>query len=181
MRISLMRSLSLGLGIVALVVLSSGAWAQLTQNSGVPHGALTQWHPDSNIAKPADLGLRAHTNVIGGILPEANAKPPKLSSNGGLTPITVPIGGYYYETPSSLACVYGFITQTAGCNPTTATAVVTGGADLTIAIVIAYHNPGIQTDLTTFDTQFGLPAPPAGTAGFLCLGFAAGDRFWLGA
>ena len=76
MRISLTGSLRLGLGIVALGVLSSGAWAQLTQDFGAPHGAPTQWHPDFNVVKPADIGLRAHTNIIGGILAEANAKPP---------------------------------------------------------------------------------------------------------
>ncbi len=152
--------------------MSSGAWAQFTQKSGARHGAPTFWHPESNIAKPADAGLRAHTNVIGGILPEANAKPPKLSSSGGLTPDTVPVAGYYYETPSSLACVYGFIAQTTGCNPTNSTAVVTGGAGLTIAIVIAYDNPGIQTDLATFDAQFGLPAPTGG----LTVVYASGSQ-----
>ena len=35
------------------------------------------------------------------------------------------------------------------------------GAGQTIAIVDAYNDPNIAGDLTAFDTQFGLPAPPS--------------------
>ena len=65
-------------------------------------------------------------------------------------------------SPSSLACIYGFVTVVTGCNPNTLTQVVTGGSGLAIAIVDAYDNPDAASDLTTFDSQFGLPAPPGG-------------------
>ena len=71
MRISLRGSLGLGLGIVALGVLSGGLWAQSTEISK-PHGAPTYWHPESNKQKPSDVGFRAHTNVIGLTLPDVN-------------------------------------------------------------------------------------------------------------
>lgn len=35
------------------------------------------------------------------------------------------------------------------------------GAGQTIAIVVAYNHPNIAADLATFDTKFGLPAPPS--------------------
>ena len=114
---------------------------------------------NSNRQKPGDIGVRVHTNVVGVLLPVSNVRPPQLTAGEGLTPQAVPLSGYYFETPSSLACVYGFVAQTTGCNPTTAKAVITGGSGLAIAIVDAYHNPNIVTDLATFAKQFGLPAP----------------------
>ncbi len=158
---SLSRFLGAGIGVVALGVLSGNALAQFTQGPA-PHGAPTLWHPQSNNQKPSDIGVSAHTNVVVLTLPEVNARPPKVSAGGGITPDAPPISGYYYETPSSLACIYGFVAQTGGCNPANAAAVVTGGSGLAIAIVDAYHNPSAASDLTTFDSQFNLPAPPGG-------------------
>src|SRR6516165_10779013 len=110
----------------------------------------------------SDIGVHAHTNVVRVILPEPNAKPSKASAASGVGTDTVPFSGYYFETPSSLACIYGFVTFVTGCNPNTLTSVVTGGAGLAIAIVDAYDNPDAASDLATFDSQFGLPAPPGG-------------------
>ena len=123
---SLSWFLGAGIGIVALGVLSGGASAQFAQ--GVkPHVAPSLWHPDSNRQSPSDIGVRAHTNVVRVVLPEANAKPSKASPASGVGPDTVPASGYYFETPSSLACIYGFVTVVTGCNPNTLTDVVTGG------------------------------------------------------
>ena len=158
---SLSWFLGAGIGIVALGVLSGGASAEFAQGAK-PHVAPSLWHPDSNRQSPSDIGVRAHTNVVRVILPEANAKPSKASPASGVGPDTVPASGYYFETPSSLACIYGFVTVVTGCNPNTLTDVVTGGAGLAIAIVDAYDNPDAASDLATFDTQFGLPAPPGG-------------------
>ena len=149
----------MGLGVVTVGLLSGGAWAQTADSSNAPR-APTQWHPQSNIQKPADVGKTVHTNIIGLILPETNAKPPKPASNGGVSPDMPPVPGLNYETPSSLACVYRFIAQIGGCNPNKVSAVITGGAGLAIAIVDAYHNPGIKDDLKYFDAQFNLPPPP---------------------
>ena len=161
-RTFLRRFRAAGLAMCAIGVLCSSAWAQIIKDAP-QHGAVTYWHPDSNMQKPSDVGVNAHTNVIGVILPELNIKPNPIVGFGIINPNTSPNTGYYYETPSSLACVYGFITQTAGCNPITANAVITGGSGLSIAIVDAYDNPNAKTDLAKFDTQFGLPAPPAFT------------------
>lgn len=73
-----------------------------------------------------------------------------------------PIAGYYAETPASLACLYALVTVSAGCNPSTATAVATGGARA-IAIVDAYDYPTALADLTAYSAQFGLPAPTSST------------------
>ena len=151
--------LSIGIGLFAAGVLSGGASAQFSPSNPPSHGAPTYWHPDSNRQKPKDVGVRAHTNVVGVLLPVSNVRPSQLTAGEGLTPQTAPFSGYYFETPSSLACVYGFVTQTTGCNPTNATAVISGGTPLAIAIVDAYHNPNALTDLKTFAKQFGLPTP----------------------
>ena len=155
---SLNRFLTLGIGLFVAVVLSGGASAQFAPSNLPTHGAPTHWHPDSNRQKPSDIGLRVHTNVVGVLLPVPNARPPEPRARG-LAPQTVPLSGYYFETPSSLACIYGFVTQTTGCNPSNTTAVVSGGTPLAIAIVDAFHNPNILSDLKTFAKQFGLPAP----------------------
>ncbi len=61
------------------------------------------------------------------------------------------------ETPASLACVYGLVAKSSGCNPTTATALPTGGSKLVI-LVDAFDDPTAQNDLTVFSKQYGLPA-----------------------
>jgi kumamolisin len=102
-----------------------------------------------------DFGKRAHSNVRI-LVPPANPFA-KLQSTGGAPPFS----GYFYETPASLACIYGLIGPTvAGCNPNLATTNVTTGSR-SIALVDAYDYPGAQSDLTIFSRQFGLPAPSA--------------------
>ncbi len=130
--------------------LSGGA---LAQSNPAAHNAPTYLYPESNKKKQSDIGFRAHTNVVGLSFPKDKLRKAAVRPNG------VPVPGEYYETPSSLACVYGFVSQTTGCNPANANAVVTGGSGLAIAIVDAYDNPDITTDLAAFATQFGLPTP----------------------
>ena len=65
-----------------------------------------------------------------------------LAGGGG------PSGGY---TPAQIQQAYGF-------NSITFNGVAGTGNGETIAIVDAYNDPNIQSDLNTFDTQFGLPA-----------------------
>lgn len=75
----------------------------------------------------------------------------------GFTPDELPpFSGYAYETPASLACVYGLAPHTKGCNPNSTTQNSTGGSQ-TIAIVDAYDDPNAAADLATFSSQFGLP------------------------
>jgi subtilase family serine protease len=107
----------------------------------VPGGIVVT--PASSQARPEDAGLFAHTNV-------------KLFFQDKLRePGTAPPVGR--ETPASLACVYGFVKATKGCNPTTATTVATGGSKL-VLIVDAYDDPTATNDLTVYSQQFGLPA-----------------------
>jgi len=106
--------------------------------------------PDSSIAKAADLGKRAHTNIrlFVPAEPLQNARP-----------FGPPYSGYAYETPASLACVYTLVKKkVGGCLPDNAVAVPTGGSKA-IAIVDAYDAPTAAADLAAFSVQFGLPAP----------------------
>ena len=57
-------------------------------------------------------------------------------------------------TPAQIRAAYGFNNITFG-------SVVGNGAGETIAIVDAYNDPNILSDLATFDKQFGIAAPPS--------------------
>ncbi len=121
--------------------------------------------PASSLAGPEDAGVLAHTNVRFVVAAQAAAN--RLTASGP------PYAGYNYETPASLACVYGLVSpQAAGCDPNTVTAVAQGGSKA-IAIVDAYHYPAALADLTTYSKQFGLPAP---TASSFQTVFASGSR-----
>ena len=64
----------------------------------------------------------------------------------------------FAETPASMGCVYRVSQNYAGCKPSTGgTDHPTGGWGA-IAVVEAYDDPNIKSDLTTFDTHFGLPS-----------------------
>ena len=144
---SFVRFLAAGIGGILIGGLLIGAGAPIASQSAA--AATSSTAPAVNRTFSVQLNL-------------PNATPPKVSHSGVAFPQVSPNAAKFYETPSSLACVYGLIAQTTGCNPANATAVVANAASpLSIAIVIAYHNPTIQSDLTTFDSQFGLPAPPS--------------------
>ena len=131
----------------------AGAEAQSTSQPAA--AAISSTGP--TVGRPASTRLN---------LPNEKAKPPKVTASGVALPAaaTTPGSGSFYETPSSLACVYGFVAQSLGCNPGSVSSVVPNSSSpLSIAIVIAYDNPGIQTDLTAFDAQFGLQNPPSFT------------------
>ncbi len=126
----------------ALLLLAGNATAQIRRATG------KVLVPDSSIEKPLDIGRVAHTNIRV-FLPNDLLRSQQVSGP--------PYSGYAYETPASLACVYGLVTATTGCNPNTVTKVPTGGAKM-IAIVDAYDAPNAASDLAKFSTQFGLPA-----------------------
>src|SRR5262249_12592726 len=80
-------------------------------------------------------------HISGGIHPNSSSAPPSSAL-----------------TPAQLRAAYGVngITFKNGT--------ITGnGAGTTIAIVDAYDDPSIAADLTTFDQQFGIQAPPSFT------------------
>jgi kumamolisin len=111
--------------------------------------------PTSSVALPGDAGLRSHTNIR--VLIPANSQA-WSSSQANPTAGSPPFPGLLYQTPASIACIYGFVTASSGCNPNTVTANPTGGSKA-IAIVDPYDDPAAATDLAAFSTQFGLPAP----------------------
>lgn len=100
--------------------------------------------PKSSLEKPGDIGVRAHTNI-------------KLFvPDTGKPEAGPPFAGYGYETPASIACIYGLVPKTPrGCNPNSVTMNPTGGKGA-IAIVDAYDYPTANFDLQYFSTQFGL-------------------------
>jgi kumamolisin len=106
--------------------------------------------PASSLAVLEDLGVRAHSNVRF-FLSAMNASKAAAASGP-------PVPGYNFETPASLACIYGLAAQASGCNPNTVTTVAQGGSRA-IAIVDAYDYPNAMADLKYFSAQFGLPAP----------------------
>lgn len=120
--------------------------------------------PASSVEQPAHIGVRAHTNfklfvLTGGM---ADVRPPALAP-GAAAQESPPFAGYFYETPASLACVYGLVSAgVAGCNPNTASRNPTGGARA-IAVVDAYDDPTALSDLRIFSSQFGLPLPTDAT------------------
>jgi kumamolisin len=137
------------LGVLAITVAFSFGVVTLASAQAQTRGGQVTI-PASSTEHKGDIGLRAHTNIkvftpTGG-LPEAAAA---LSSGP-------PFAGYLFETPASLACIYNFVPQSAGCNPNDVTAVPTGGST-SIAIVDAYDDPGAAKDLARFSKQFGLP------------------------
>ena len=108
--------------------------------------------PPSSVANAADIGLRAHTSVRY-IAPGAISGTPQ---NYG-----PPFMGYLYETPASIACIYGLRPPSAGCNPNVVTSNPKGGGRA-IAIVDAFDDANAYVDLQTFSAQFGVaPISPA--------------------
>jgi subtilase family serine protease len=114
--------------------------------------------PHSGILQPGDTGkARTHFRLV---IPDGGLE--KLNANIRANPTpqeSPPHTGYGYETPASLACVYK-LTSSANsqCNPNSVTTNATGGSRA-IAVVDAYNYPSAVTDLQSFSTQFGLPAP----------------------
>ncbi len=60
-------------------------------------------------------------------------------------------------TPAQITAAYGLDSITF---PTASGPVKGNGAGETIALIEAYHDPYIASDLATYDQTFGLPAPP---------------------
>jgi len=73
-------------------------------------------------------------------------------------PMSSPVTEYTFaETPASMGCVYKVGPNYTGCNPSTGgTKHPTGGWGA-VAVVEAYDDPNIASDLAFFDTHFGLP------------------------
>lgn len=74
-------------------------------------------------------------------------------------PATIPATLFQFaETPASIACLYKIGAGYAGCNPTVGKTGGGIGGWGAIAVVDAYDHPFVASDLTTFESAFGLPA-----------------------
>ena len=146
-------------------LLGLGAMTALSQ------APLAMTLPPSSIANPGDIGVKAHTNLRY-VAPGALTGTPQYYGP--------PFPGYLYQTPASLACIYGLQPASAGCNPNVVTLNPNGGSRA-IAIVDAYDNPNAYVDLQNFSAQFGIAAinptsfqviyaPPGGTTPGSCSG-----------
>src|ERR671939_436666 len=90
---------------VVFCLLGGTAWAAgngATVIPGAP-GEPPVVIPPSSVVRPEDTGRRVHTNTRVLQLPQG-AGPP---STRAPRPQISPGSGYNYETPTSLACVYG--------------------------------------------------------------------------
>ena len=170
--------------VTALSFAAAGAWAQSASTEGAAaRGAGPQLSAPSPQAgfvfvpessRPTPPGF-AHTNYVlrsvDGSKPKGTPSPtevepvygPLLASEDGAGPLitTVEVG----ETPRSMGCLYVHSPSYAGCAPHGFSD--TGGPSSAgygaIAIVDAFDNPDAASDLATFDTQWGLAAPPSFT------------------
>jgi len=104
--------------------------------------------PPSSLATPGDAGVRSHTNV-GFIGSGAMAGTPQVSGP--------PFAGLLFQTPASIACIYGLVPPAAGCNPNLAETNPSGGGKA-IAVVDAFDDPNAYMDLQSFSSQFGIAA-----------------------
>lgn len=110
--------------------------------------------PSSSQPNATQDGRRARTHLRI-MIPPAGATPPSAAPSSQSGP---PTAGSFFETPASIACVYGVAAGPSGCSPTSALTNSSRGARA-IAIVDAYDYTNAQADLAAFSKQFGLPAP----------------------
>jgi len=129
-------------GMLAIAASTSAQSVPATASIGGGHTII----PKSSQFTAADSGTRSHTNVRIFV-------PDGLSSYPSELP---PVAGYGFETPASLACIYGLVPPVQGCNPNATTTNPAGGSRA-IAIVDAYDDPTAASDLAIYSTQFGLP------------------------
>jgi subtilase family serine protease len=126
--------------------LLGGLLQQLQQLLTSQQGLSSVVIPASSLLRPGDLGARSHTNVrfmtLGKAAPSTTGQPP--------------YGGYFFETPQSLACIYHVVTPISYCNPGKTTNTPSGGSNA-IAIVDAYDDPKAVSDLENYSAQFGIP------------------------
>jgi len=111
-----------------------------------------------------DTAARIQTTLAGTIITPSSGVSTETSAHTNVK-IFIPAGRHAlyaapsgkYETPASLACVYGLTTPVVGCNPLTLKTVAATGSRV-IAIVDAFDDPTAASDLAAYSAQFGLPA-----------------------
>lgn len=137
--LNLNRFLSISVAILAAALLLI-ATAPAQAQGPTPRNIVV---PSSSHANPNDLGVAAHTNV-------------RYADSAYPVPSAAPNYAEAEETPQSIACLYGVVQYSYGCNPAYATNTPSGGSQ-TIAIVDAYDDPNAASDLANFSAQWGVP------------------------
>ena len=131
------------------------AVAMLLEVSALAQHPLHVFTPESSLPQQAQTAsgptsVHTHLRLL---VPSATQKSfGEAQDHGHGLP---PFPSYFFETPASIACVYGLVQPTSGCNPNTAAAVPTGGSRA-IALVDAYDDPTAEADIEAFSAQFGL-------------------------
>lgn len=165
------------LALTALVSLLASTTFTSAQEKSLAHKGRVIV-PESNMERFEDVGVRMHTNYrifVPADLERSGAAPGSYAFPEVTPPPTVgpPVSGYAYETPSSIACLYGLVTVVTGCNPNTFKT-IPGGGSKAIAIVDAYDYPTAMADLNKFSAQFGLPTVTTTTFKVLFAGGTGG-------
>src|SRR5579862_9858811 len=83
----------------------------------------------STLGRPGDAGVRFHTHILMESVQASSGANAIVQNSVG-----VPFGGFAFETPASLACVYRLVPFVPFCNPNVVTTNPSGGSKL-IAIV----------------------------------------------
>jgi len=144
---------------VAIVLALGSVMAAPAQEPSLAHKGRVVI-PDSAIERAEDVGVRAQTPYrifVPADRVQRGGEPNGLALPDVVAPAGPPFTGYAFETPASLACIYGLVTAVAGCNPNTFKTNPSGGSKA-IGIVDAFDYPTAMTDLNKFSAQFGLPA-----------------------
>lgn len=129
--------------VAGLLAFVASTAAQIAPGTG--YGAGHTIIPQSSQSTAADKGIRSHTNIRIFVPDGFSSSPSELP----------PFSGYGFETPASLACIYGLVPPVPGCNPNVTTTNPSGGSGA-IAIVDAFDDPTAAADLATYSEQFGL-------------------------
>ncbi len=175
---------STGIAVVMTALFAQGALAQQASTGTAVTPQLSAPSPQTgsfyvpNSSRPQS-GSFAHTNYVlrspSGSKPAGVQAPSETAFGGKLTAAAAPGGGaepnvvleQQAETPASMGCLYvnSPVVRSTGCVPNYSSG--SGGPSPAgygaIALVDAYDNPDAASDLATFDSYWGLPAPPSFT------------------
>jgi kumamolisin len=111
--------------------------------------------PPSGLPRPGRNTTNVLVRIPRGGYPEA------MQPRAPNAPDAVPLSHFLAETPASLECVYesglGSTDSGKGCNPNLVSATVTGGSKA-IGIADVGNYPAAASDLSHYDSEFGLPS-----------------------